>query len=1403
MAKPTIRFRGFDDEWEQRKLGDVIEKLTGGASIAPDDYVDVGYRTIPKGAVNSSGVADMSGCKNVSEDFFEKNISSKTSSGELVTSLRDLVPTAPNMGRIVRICGETEDFLMPQGVYSIIVKEKNSEDFLITYSNSPEYRKIIMAEKNGSTQVHIRNGEFLNIDIPLPSYEEQMKIGEHFKTLDHVITLHQRKCDETKKLKKYMLQKMFPQNGSKVPEIRFKGFTDEWEQRKFGELGSVAMCKRIFKEQTSPVGDIPFYKIGTFGAEPDAFISRELFEEYKEKFQYPKIGDMLISASGTIGRTVEYDGEEAYFQDSNIVWFKHDERVDNSFLKCIYGIIKWSGIEGSTIKRLYNDNFLKTEFYMPSVAEQEKVGEYFANLDHIITLHQRKPPFTRILRKYTKITKETAQMSELERILEEKLIEQLVYGDSQWTYRKDLKTEEDLWENFKYILEQNNKDRLNGEPLSDTEFEQVKNQLQFSSFYKAGEWLVGENGKVQVHVQRDTERLHLVVMNHEHIAGGSSVYEVINQYEALKSDEDAGISERDRRFDVTLLINGLPMIHIELKNKQHSYMEAFRQIKKYIGEGKFTGIFSAVQMFVVSNGVDTRYFAAASDTELNEKFMSGWVDRENKPVSDYLDFAKSVLRIPEAHEMIARYTVLDKDAKRLILLRPYQIHAIESIREASKTTKSGYVWHTTGSGKTLTSYKATRNLLMDIPSIDKAIFLIDRRDLDTQTTMAFQAYANNDSIDVDETSNVTDLKNKLKSGDRQVIVTTIQKLQILISKRITEDTPEYRKIKNLKIAFVVDECHRAVTPKTKRELEHFFGRSLWYGFTGTPRFPENPYPQLGDLPRTTKDLYGECLHKYTIQNAIHDNAVLGFQVEHNGPKQITYETDTSAYDNEAHMLKVLDVILNKSYYKLGFQNGKGETYEGLLTTSSIQLAQKYYDLLLRVKKGETSLKIDERIRQVLPDFPKFAITYSVTENEEGSHVNQQKMQRSLDEYNRMFGTKYELSQIQSYNGNLNKRLARKDAKFKSRNEQLDLVIVVDRLLTGFDAPCLSTIFIDRQPMGPHDLIQAFSRTNRIFNRNKTYGQIVTFQAPKLFRKSVDDAVKLYSAGSTGSTFVADWEEVEPAFRKALAALRISAETPDEIADMSLKEKKVFVKIFQNFDRLFAQLKSFTKYEDSMLEEYCITQKEYEDYAGYYQNAMEEIRIANGDGKDQPGDDETQPADLDYELMAYSNTKIDYEYIINLIQNIVTPDEDSEDSSPEERQKRIDEVKQYVCELQKTNPKVAKIMTDLIYEIEMDDRKFRGKSILNIMEKMKYDCIDKVVSDFCTTWYASKEDVMYAAIHYRNGKIPNESVIKDTINYAGYKAAQEKPLPKFKYNRRCIEELGKILDEEIKPLINIA
>lgn len=404
-------------------------------------------------------------------------------------------------------------------------------------------------------------------------------------------------------------------------------------------------------------------------------------------------------------------------------------------------------------------------------------------------------------------------MAELESVMERRLIEQLCGGESQWTYRSDIKTEKDLWDNFKYILEQNNKAKLKDTSLSESEFAKIKNDLSHATFYDAGKWLVGENGKVYVHVQRGNETLHLLVMNNEHVAGGTSVYEVINQYQAFREEGDE--EGRNRRFDVTLLINGIPMIHIELKNKEHSYLDGFWQIKKYIAEGKFRGIFSNVQMFVVSNSVDTKYFSAARDTELRKKFITGWLDEENYPVCDYLDFTRSVLKIPEAHEMVTKYTVLDNDKKQLLILRPYQIHAIRAMRAASREGKSGYIWHTTGSGKTMTSYKATRNLLMDIPSIEKTIFLIDRKDLDMQTKMAFQSYADNDTIDVDDTDYVDTLIKRMTDGKRQMIVTTRQKMQTMINKRLCEGTKEYEKIKRLKVAFVVDD--ERVIIRTKLE----------------------------------------------------------------------------------------------------------------------------------------------------------------------------------------------------------------------------------------------------------------------------------------------------------------------------------------------------------------------------------------------------------------------------------------------------------------------------------------------------------------------------------------------------------------------------------------------------------
>ena len=403
MAKPKIRFQGYTEDWEQRKLGDVIEKLIGGVSIAPDDYVDIGYRTIPKGAVNSSGVADLSGSKNVPEDFFKKNISSKTSTGELVTSLRDLVPTAPNMGRIVRIYGDSEDFLMPQGVYSIIVKKKVSEDYLITYSNSPEYRKIIMAKKNGSTQVHIRNGEFLNIDIPLPSYKEQREIGEYFMNLDHLITLHQRKCDETKKLKKIMLQKMFPKDGEKVPEIRFEGFTEDWEQRKLGELGEImtGSTPSTSKSEYYSEDGIPWVTPTDINSQTISDTPRKLSEEGIKVGRVVPANTILCTCIASIGKNTLLTVKGSFNQQINCL--TPNEYNDAYFLLTESEI--WSNImkrmaAAGTMQIVNKTEFSELTTMIPKLEEQKKIGQYFLTLDHLITLHQRKCDKLQEIKKY-------------------------------------------------------------------------------------------------------------------------------------------------------------------------------------------------------------------------------------------------------------------------------------------------------------------------------------------------------------------------------------------------------------------------------------------------------------------------------------------------------------------------------------------------------------------------------------------------------------------------------------------------------------------------------------------------------------------------------------------------------------------------------------------------------------------------------------------------------------------------------------------------------------------------------------------------------------------------------------------------------------------------------------------
>ena len=860
-------------------------------------------------------------------------------------------------------------------------------------------------------------------------------------------------------------------------------------------------------------------------------------------------------------------------------------------------------------------------------------------------------------------------MSELESNIEKSLINQLTLGVSQWTYRPDIKNTEQLWANFRTKLNQNNIGVLRGQEITDLEMEQIKAYMaeQGASTYKAALWLAGEHGIAQIPLVREDASLgtvSLMALNNREVAGGHSSYEVINQF----SPSDA---DRDRRFDVSLLVNGIPLVHIELKNQDHPYMDAFRQIQKYCREGQFCGLFSFVQMFVVSNGTDTKYIASNINGEMGEKFLTSWVDEENKRVNGYLDFAKAALNVPMAHLMVGKYSVIDEANRRQILLRPYQIHAITKVREASRKNNSGYVWHTTGSGKTLTSYTVTKNLL-DIPSIDKTIFLIDRKDLDKQTSDDFRSYAYNDDIDIDKTENTRDLEKKLLSNTRVAIVTTIQKLQNIIRKYSSDslDATALKKknnLRNKRIAFVVDECHRTVSPQTKKELDDFFGEpgrpSLWFGFTGTPIFAENKREALGNLARTTEELYGPILHKYTIKEAIHDGAVLGFQIQSMGKGKESLqeialqnnletqdkladmsETDLEKlvlrrceasnqdlYNNPTHREKVVDYILNRSSGKFNINAGAGNTFEAMLTCSSIKEAQAYYKLF---KEFKNRGKIKEGILSKLPDFPKVAITYTVGENEDGAQVNQKEMAEALKDYKEMFPkAPADISDLNAYNADLNKRLARKESRYRRREEQLDLVIVVDRLLTGFDAPCLSTIFLDRPPMKPQHLIQAFSRTNRIFNATKRYGQVVTLQYPLEYSKKIDEALLLYSNGGASEVSAPAWKTIKHDLKQAaqeLKALTISSEDIDESSPESIEKIKFFVRAFQKVDRLLSSAQVYDEFEDEEERNSLgITVQKLQSMAGLYQNAREKIKKEGGD------DPNPLMLDLDYELVVQS------------------------------------------------------------------------------------------------------------------------------------------------------------------------
>lgn len=1035
--------------------------------------------------------------------------------------------------------------------------------------------------------------------------------------------------------------------------------------------------------------------------------------------------------------------------------------------------------------------------------------------------------------------------------VERRLIDVLCEGHSQWKYRPELKSEADLWHNLRQKITQNNLSELGEHPLTDGEFERVRTELLLRTRtpFTAAKWLAGENGIARIAIDRENVALgslSLVLYSNHDIGGGISSYEVVHQIAKQKADVDG----RDRRFDITLLINGLPMVQIELKQvtAKDGVYQAYHQIKKYAEEGVFLGnIFSSIQLFVISNEQTTRYFANAMPKDMDKKFVFSWRTKDNRKVEDLYEFSRQVLSIPKAHRLIADYTIVseDQDNKVLMVLHPYQIHAIEALYTAAMNHEGGYVWHATGSGKTLTSFVATKLLARKI-GVDRTIMLIDRKDLDSQTTSEFTKFASEYNTGVSSGKGVSNslivgtgsarkLSEALLSdaNSNTIIITTRQKLDAALryaaKKEIQDGTQRFAKLKGQHIVFVVDECHRAVSAEAMEEIKKTFQNSTWFGFTGTPIFPENKKQAKGQLARTTFEQYGECLHRYTIKNALDDGAVLGFQVEHEDTiesttldnyiyKQLRVLDKYSAltdnelndvidemddmekedflenmvYEKNDHIKEVLHKIFrpDNAYTKFDFQNGRPQK-SAILTTSSIDMAKRYYFALKEMTKNpdwmtEEFNKHPIRKGRTIDDseFPRIAITYSMQENEDDSSTIQKEMAEIIKEYNRYYHTAWSVEDIERYNGDINNRLARKKGEFKEFGKQVDLVIVVDRLLTGFDAPTIQTLFVDRN-LSYANLIQAFSRTNRTYP-GKTKGLVVTFRKPHTMEYNVQEATRLYSQEQEDTKLVyPTYDESRKRFNKAHKTLVTAFPDPIAISEHSpLEERVQFVKAFQELHNAFEAIVTYDDYNNDMETSTALQAKvkTLEEYIGVYNTIKGSIIPHAEDGA--PEDFSGVEFFSDNNIKSYD---IDSIYVDRLLGIYSAGDKNlrNEIEKALQKMKKSEQVKE-----------VYDAILNAIDAGEIDTE----EDILVVKRRFFTRVRENSLRAFSKKWCVSIDELHSSAIQYMIGvdPIPNIGSIITSADFNAYKQLHPEA-KKLKYNPEMKRHWKDLLDTVVVPL----
>ena len=797
-----------------------------------------------------------------------------------------------------------------------------------------------------------------------------------------------------------------------------------------------------------------------------------------------------------------------------------------------------------------------------------------------------------------------------EAALEEGLIRTLVENSYE---RVVIKEEDNLRENFKRQLEKHNRKELElhgRTAFTDAEFDRILLHLEGGTRFEKSKKL----RDLYTLQTDDGENIWVEFLNTKKWC--QNEFQVANQITVE--------GRKKCRYDVTILINGLPLVQIELKKRGVELKQAYNQVQRY-HKTSFHGLFDYIQLFVISNGVNTRYFA--NNPNGGYKFTFNWTDKANNAFNDLNMFANFFFDKCTLGKIISKYIVLHEGEKSLMVLRPYQYYAVEEIiNRVENTNKNGYIWHTTGAGKTLTSFKAAQ-LVSEIDGIDKVMFVVDRHDLDTQTQSEYEAF---EPGAVDNTDNTYELIKRL-SGNSKIIITTIQKLNCAVTKDYYNK--HLQEVRDKKVVMIFDECHRSHFGDCHKNIVNFFKNLQIFGFTGTPIFAENAKQE-----HTTAEVFGECLHKYMIKDAIADENVLGFLVEYyEGQKDIDVEA-------ESRMTEIAQFILN-NYSKSTFDGD----FNALFAIQSVPMLLKYYKIF---KSLNPKIKIGAIFTYAANGSQDDELT-GMGQGFANQNVASDDLQMIMDDYNNNFGTAFTTDNFSAYYDDINERMKKR----KKDMEPLDLLLVVGMFLTGFDAKKLNTLYVDKN-LEYHGLLQAFSRTNRVLNEKKRFGKVVCFRDLK---DKVDASIKLFSNNEPNEFIIrAPYQEVRKKLNIKMIAF-LEKYPKLECVDMlkSETDKRDFILAFREIIRGKTEIQIYEDY-DADDPYFIMSEQEYLDFRSKYLDITIGV-IEKPTNTGTTADDLTLPideiSDIDFCLELLHSDVINVAYILALIEDLNPDSED--------------------------------------------------------------------------------------------------------------------------------------------------